>query len=288
MHHLFEVASGSVIGRDHARDGKNNQDSCYVFQDEIVTIALVGDGCSSSELSHVGSYIGLKIIGKTFRDQIGVVRYHDHLLQNIDVPKILENVRLSALADMRDLIINIGGNSKKNVLDAFLFTVSGCVISRFHTFFFSIGDGIIVINGEIMELGPFIDNAPPYFGYALLDPVKVKMDPESFHFVVNRIIETEKLETAILGCDGARDFIASEGKNIPGKLEKVGSIFQFVENDKYFSNEFALRRRLVMLNREVQHIDWEKREVSKEGGLLPDDTTIVALRRKKNLPVEVA
>lgn len=288
MHNLFEVAKGSVIGRDHARDGKNNQDSHYVFQDNDITIALVGDGCSSSEFSHIGSYIGLKIIGKTFRDQISEARYYDTQLLNIEIPKILERVRFTALADMRDLIINVGGNFKKTALDAFLFTVVGCVITKIYSIFFSIGDGIIVINGEIMELGPFENNAPPYLGYALLDSEKVKIDPASFCFVINKIIETEKLESAILGCDGVKDFIASEEKKISGISNLVGPIFQFVKDDRYFSNEYALRRKLAMLNRETQFIDWEKREVHKEGGLLPDDTTVVAIRRRKNLSDEVA
>lgn len=290
MHEVFEVAKGSVIGNDHARDGKNNQDSCFVFQDKDVTIALVGDGCSSSEFSHVGSYIGLNIIAKTLRDHINRERFYGPELQNIEIPKILESARLDALVYMRDLIINIigiGGNFKKAVLDAFLFTVVGCVISKLYSIFFSIGDGIIIINDEKIELGPFENNAPPYLGYGLLDSGKIEIDPASFRFIINRIIETEKLESAILGCDGVKDFISSEEKEIPGISSRVGPISQFVENDKYFSNEFALRRRLAMLNRKVHHIDWEKREVNKEGGLLPDDTTIVALRRRKNLPIEV-
>jgi hypothetical protein len=55
---------------------------------------------------------------------------------------------------------------------------------------------------------------------------------------------------------------------------------QFWEEDRYFRNPDALRRRLALINSEYTHLDREAGVLIREPGLLPDDTTLVAIRRR--------
>ena len=62
LRETFEIAVGTVIGRDHRVSGKNNQDAfCCLMADHLI-VAVVCDGCGSSPHSEVGAKIGAKII----------------------------------------------------------------------------------------------------------------------------------------------------------------------------------------------------------------------------------
>jgi hypothetical protein len=58
----FALASGTTIGYDHSRTGRNNQDAYKIIQTPEVTVAVVCDGCSSgvNGVSHneLGAWIG--------------------------------------------------------------------------------------------------------------------------------------------------------------------------------------------------------------------------------------
>jgi hypothetical protein len=60
----------------------------------------------------------------------------------------------------------------------------------------------------------------------------------------------------------------------------VGPLSQFWTDDRYFANPDALRRRLTLINRESVRADFESRRLVRTPGLLPDDTTVVVLRRR--------
>ena len=92
---------------------------------------------------------------------------------------------------------------------------------------------------------------------------------------------TKEISSLLIGSDGLENLILAAENNIPGKNEKVGPINQFWEDDRYFKNPDMIRRRLTLVNRTITKTDWDNRKILKEHGLLPDDTTLIVIRRKK-------
>ena len=175
----FEVASGSVTGRDHLRDlgWKNNQDAvATVFRNDCI-IVVVADGCSAAEQSkashnEVGAHIGSRIIAEAVASRSAYFTALEG--QDLGLP-IWEGVRLDALASIQSLAKAMGGSFSQTIRDYFLFTVVGAIVTPRKTFVFSIGDGVEIINGENFPIGPFPGNMPPYLGYSL---VQSSIDPQ--------------------------------------------------------------------------------------------------------------
>ena len=51
----FLATAGSVVGREHVRVHKNNQDGYAIAGDGQIIVAAVTDGCGSSKYSEVGA-----------------------------------------------------------------------------------------------------------------------------------------------------------------------------------------------------------------------------------------
>src|SRR5688500_2517928 len=51
----FVAAAGSIVGRDHVRVHKNNQDGFAIAGHGEILVAAVTDGCGSSKFSEVGA-----------------------------------------------------------------------------------------------------------------------------------------------------------------------------------------------------------------------------------------
>lgn len=281
MKNQFEIAGGTVVGSEHIKAGKNNQDAFYWTLSDLAIVAVVTDGCSEAPHSEVGAKIGAKIVAEAISNE--VMDYNNivtALLSDPDPPyPFWSNVRIRILRKLNDVLDNIGGESK-TILDYFLFTVVGALITPWTTSLFSIGDGATILNGEYKKIGPFPDNTPPYLGYAMLWKAPSRIKPEWFHFTIHSILDTRNVNSILIGTDGTEDLIGAAENNIPGKKEMVGPISQFWEEDGYFKNPDMIRRKLSLVNRTVTKIDWENRSTTKEHGLLPDDTTLIVIRRK--------
>ncbi|MEK7090377.1 MAG: protein phosphatase 2C domain-containing protein [Patescibacteria group bacterium] len=279
----FEIAGGTVIGTDHAKAGKNNQDAfCWIASDNAI-VAVVTDGCSDAPHSEVGAKIGARIIAETVSRR--VENYNNSITALLPTPyppyPFWENTYSEILSESGNIVTALGVNKKQIILDYFLFTVVGVLITPWTTIIFSIGDGMIFLNTESEKNGPYPNNAPPYLGYKLLPKTPTSMDPEMLQFKILRAIDTKDPDSILIGTDGVENLVSFAEKNMPGKSEKVGPISQFWQDDRYFKNPDMIRRKLALTNRTVTKIDWESGKAIKEHGLLPDDTTLVVIRRKK-------
>jgi hypothetical protein len=235
MQALFEVASGSIAGSYHRSIGKNNQDAYGSTSTEKATIAVVCDGCGSGEHSEVGAKLGVRL---------AVEAIASHLSDRVDA-EFWEKLKLDLLGQLRDLAESLGGgncNASQTVNDYLLFTIVGAIATPMETVTFSIGDGVIAVNGKIARIGPFADNAPPYLAYGLYCP-------DAVGFQVCDRLPTEEVRSIPIGTDGLGDLIAAELRNLPGKQEKVGGISQFCQEERYFTNPDAIRRRLSLMPR---------------------------------------
>lgn len=280
MKNAFEIAGGTIKGRLHKADGKNNQDAYYFCADENLMIGIVSDGCGSGQNSEVGAKLGSRLIAEMIRNYIN--------LGCTSLPRVLEEVRLNFLVQLQALAKNFGGSFSQTVVDYFLFTLIGFVITEKETMVFSLGDGVVVINGEIKKLGPFPNNAPPYIAYGITNTSLGEANPELLQFKINYLAKTEEVENLLIGTDGVDDLIASVGKNLPGKELPVGELNQFWLEDKYFRNVDMMRRRLAAVNNDsvkyLRNVTGSITEIKKENGLLLDDTTLVVVRRKISNP----
>jgi hypothetical protein len=259
----FDIAAASVIGREHVRTGRNNQDSLHVCTQGEVLAAVVTDGCGSGAHSEVGAQLGARCVGRAVHAVLG---------QGVGVeePEFLERVSAQVLKFLGSLTEQLGTSL---VGEHLLFTVVGAVVTPRSTLVFSAGDGLWALNGEVHALGPFPGNAPPYLAYGLLPEGRVKLERQA-------LVPTDEVVALMLGTDGAADLSKLTEAKVPESEEPVGPLSQFWTNERYFQNPDALRRRLSLLGRESVKADFTARRMVRTPGLLADDTTLIVLRRR--------
>lgn len=268
----FELVGASIVGREHLRVGRNNQDASYWISDREATIAIVCDGCGSSAHSEVGAKLASQIVAKLIRDR---------LPQEGFSPEFWQQVQQDLLQNFKDLAAMLGGELVQVVKEYLLFTIIGTVITQNSTVVFAIGDGAIALNGEDRSIPAFTNNAPPYTGYGLIPDYLFEIQPEQLQFQIHCQLPTQQIQSLLIGSDGVGDLVKVAEQRLPGKSEQVGTIAQFWQKDIYFQNPDSIRRRLALINHSSTKPDWESRCLRQEHGLLPDDTTLVVIRRKK-------
>lgn len=269
VHVPFQVASGTIIGADHVRVGRNNQDARCVLQDADRLVVVVCDGCSSGaggigvSSNEVGAQLGARVVAN---------RLWEATHGGFD--SSLAYVRSGVVNVLRDVHRAVGGTSEA-LYDLFLFTVVTAVVTRDFATFAAIGDGAVFVNGQRFPLGPFPDNQPPYLAYHL---VSSRIDPHLLRFQQVARIPTAELQSFLIGTDGVDDLVAAAGEaTVSGAL--VGPVERLWTEDRFFKNPDALRRHLLMANGGVMR---------KPPTHLKDDTTLVVGRRIPVPHAEVA
>jgi hypothetical protein len=231
----LDIAGGSIAGHAHVMAGRNNQDAFDWARAGDDLVAVVCDGCGSGARSEVGAAIGARLIVETTARLFG---------QRLSAEGLLDRVRSDVMAELALLARAMApaGRFAETVVDHFLFTVVGVLADAEQIVTFALGDGLIVLDGERRELGPYPNNEPPYLGYELLDPRRGR--PFEVHTARPRV----EVRSVVLGTDGALE---------------LADLRQFWEDDRYFGNPDMIRRRLTVLNRSAR---------------LGDDTTLVVIR----------
>jgi hypothetical protein len=177
----------------------------------------------------------------------------------LDDPALWDGLRRDVLDVLRSAAVAMGGRLAETVSELFLFTIVGVAVAGDAGCVFAAGDGLAAIDGEVVQLGPFPRNEPPYLGYGLLDP-------GAPGFAVVRAFDARAVRAVLVATDGAEGLDA----------EALRSLW---EDDRHFRNRDALRRTLALWNREVVRPIWEERRIERRPGLLEDDTTVVVVRR---------
>jgi len=279
MNTLFSVAGGTTPGRDHVGRGgllvgRNNQDAyAWVFEGESI-VAVVCDGCGSKPHSEVGAKLGAKLVTQLVAEKL-------RMGGEPTAESFWEDVRGESLSKLRQMAWQLSASDESFAIfaDQYLtFTIVGVVVTPEETIVFSIGDGVYAINGEVQLLGPFRDNSPPYLIYGL---VPSKLSGEARNMLKFRldIRPTSEVRSLLIGTDGVTNLIEAEERYLPGVDEPVGSLSQFWMEERYFANRDAVRRRLALVNSEGQLFDAATRRFTTTSGHLPDDTTLVVIRR---------
>jgi hypothetical protein len=260
----FEVAAGSVIGREHVLAGRNNQDAWALSRSTDALLAVVCDGCGSARASEVGATLGARMV-------VEALHREAPRLATEPVAPVIESVRLRLLTHLQRLADALGEPRAAVVSEHLLFTVVAAVLTQTMTYVFTLGDGAVAVNGASRLLA-CQDNAPPYLAYELLRPAGANGQSALHGFSVQNALPTAAVSSLLIGTDGVKDLL------ITGPLDWLWG------DDRFFDNPAALTRRLRQLNRTPQRIDWERRRVERETARLPDDTTLVVIRRKAAAP----
>ncbi len=258
---MFQVAGGSVAGTAHVRAGVNDQDAFFWAASGDALVAFVCDGCGSGKASEVGARLGARLLARAALERIAA---------GAEPPshRLWEEVRrdvLARIATLGQAIAEPGpGGTARAIAEHFLFTLVGVAISPAGVATVSLGDGVIALNGEVRRLGPFEGNEPPYLAYGLLGrdlPIRV-----------HDAVFPEEVRSVLVGTDGVFDLLEK------GNDARLGLVSSFWTEDRYFRNADAVRRRLALANRETVAV--EDGRIVRTPGLLPDDTTLVVLRRR--------
>lgn len=264
----FAVAAGSIIGRDHKRENRNNQDAFCVRRADRALVAVVCDGCGSGRHTEVGAHLTARLIANAMLKEAASLTLESEAT-------FWQSVQKQTLGLLADLLRHCGGGGYV-VENYFLSTVVAAIITPDAFCAAMIGDGVLAVNGELYPERVFSGNEPPYLMYGLSG--QADMSRWSFESLAWR--RTADLESFLIGTDGASALARVAEKPLPGKTELVGPLEQFWREDKYFRNPDALRRRLTLINHDVVVPDWKDFILRHDYGHLPDDTTIVAVRRQ--------
>jgi hypothetical protein len=274
----FQIAAGSVLGREHRRLGRNNQDAFHVLSHDQSLITVVCDGCSGGAHSEVGANLGAKIVAQVIHEQLRLAKFSEYGSLGDPTSGFWHQVHRTILTQLRKIMEVMGGDRHYVMQNYLLFTIVGTVITSETTTLFIIGDGVLGINGEISQMKPVTQNMPPYIAYGLDE----SFSPDWSQLKVVQHQPTDSVDSVLVGSDGVKDLMAIADKPIPGGKQVIGPISQFWEDERYFHNPDQLRRKLFLLNREGVNVDWEQQKVGRSQGLLPDDTTLIVIRRQQS------
>lgn len=271
----FEIAGGRVIGAEHRRIDRPCQDAFSWLSAESLLVATVCDGCGSGRHSEVGATLGAHLWTHALAS---------HLRGKPIEPEAWSEAWRRAQREVCTTLARLAEAMTRSsdpariadvVAEHFLFTVVGAAITPEATAIFAIGDGVVAVNGTAEVIGPFRNNQPPYLAYAIGEDSRDI--PPSFQ----RIEPTANIVSIVLASDGACDISGDGDRDRDGDSDGNASdaLGQFLA-DRYFRNRDAIRRRLAVLNREACEVDWERGRLRRSRGALPDDTTVVAIRRR--------
>lgn len=236
----WSSSAASVTGSRHRQRGQGNQDGFALCCRGERAIAVVTDGCGSAPHSQVGSQLGAQLWLRA-------------LSRYVAEPACVSLAKAEVLAHLELLASSMAMDPSEAIRSHFLFTTVAAIVRGADVEVFAIGDGVVCLDDELIEMGPFAGDQPPYLAYELLGaPQAASMSWKG------------SARTVVIATDGA----------IPSvDLVSLG------HSDAIFDRRDALRRRLVALGTERTAVDWERQVIDRIPGVLIDDTTVIALRR---------
>jgi len=162
----FKIFQGSVIGREHTRLWRNNQDGLRTGSTKIAGklyhFGIVCDGCSGGENNEVGA----KLVSAYLCSEIPMMLMAGSSIG--DIPDALFNRCVGYLRSIASLtIIGDPRQSIQFIKDHLLCTILGFIMDDEIVVIFSAGDGTIIVDDAITRIDQ--DNRPSYPAYSLID-----------------------------------------------------------------------------------------------------------------------
>lgn len=220
----FAISQASMIGREHVRLHRNNQDAVSVRPSDEVIAGVVCDGCGEGRSSEAGARLCAAFVADfLFRtaSKHGSAEALAHATSSALVSWLW---RLADPFDDRALRAAF-------IRDHLLTTVLACVVDPERTIVFGVGDGVYSVNAATTRLDSGSDNAPGYLAYRVVEPdlMLTHVHPE---VVVHHAGPTRGLQSLLIGTDG---------------LDGLGSLAELESEPRYAKNPTLLQRRFVVL-----------------------------------------
>ncbi len=295
----WELASASCIGTEHRRDlaQSNGQDALFRSYDRETGrgLLVVADGCSSAVHSEVGAHIGLRLLADIWdENRRQAIGYLWDGTWPIPKSRLFLDCYINPLITrLRSMLGRLGHpDSPNRLLEAFaeygLFSLNGVMFDSDVMIFFCIGDGVTMINDELIVVlppkrsDPKLDNAPEYVGYAAVYEDRPPV------LAMYRVVPTEFVDHFVVASDGFGDFLRASEKTLPGTKRLIGPPEQLWANDEFFTKPVQLGRFFNMANTAKRKLangpDGPTANIEVFPGLLPDDTTLIVGRKSRPLP----
>ena len=160
-------------------------------------------------------------------------------------------VRDEVVAQLGSLASAMYGDFAQIVHEHFLFTVVAAAVAGDDAAVWALGDGAYTIEGRTQVLGPFADNQPPYLAYDLLDM------GQPAHIATTSAVR------------GGAIVVATDG------VAELG--LDAIAIERSLAHPDALRRRLAVLARGTEKIEWDARRVVRAPAPLQDDGAVAIL-----------
>jgi len=241
--------AAAVTGARHLRAARNGQDAAAVWIGDDAGAVVVCDGCGSGGSSEVGARLGARLVIAALGRRLAAGA-------SPVCRDMWESVRVEVIGVLEDLVRAAVGEGDAAARAAFieehlLFTIVAAAVCGGEAAVWALGDGAYAVAAQTRELGPFTDNQPPYLAYDLLG---VSMGAE------HEVIDATTAGAVVIATDGA----AEVGLDVFG-IESC------------LAHPDALRRRLTVLARGAETIDWGARRVIRRPATLQDDGAVAIL-----------
>jgi hypothetical protein len=250
--YTIRTTGAAVTGARHLRAARNGQDAVATVAGDGVGAIVVCDGCGSGASSEVGARLGARLVVNAIAGQ---------LMRGAAPGELWPAVRAevtAALAQLVGALVPPGASDAERaavVHDHLLFTIVAAAAAGDDASVWAIGDGGYAIGDRVHALGPFDGNQPPYLGYDVL------AGEHALAPAVPHVAHASRRDGAIV--------VATDGAIEVG-LTALGDARDSAHPD-------ALRRRLSVLARGGERIDWDARRVVRTPAALQDDGAVAVL-----------
>ena len=210
----MHIAAASAPGATHINTGQpgktNNQDALVVHRFGETTITVLCDGCGSQPHSATGADIGAYIIAQVIWQQLQRTSPSAALAWRDILGQTLQNLS----AAVQPFVVSLNGSSKaafeQAVIERFLFTAVVAVMRNDIAEIATFGDGVVILDDDVIVLDPPIVDTPPYLGYLLLNNSAYHSPDLREHLAFQEIkqINLRDLDKGlIVGTDGLKDLL---------------------------------------------------------------------------------
>lgn len=206
----MHVATATAPGSAHVNPGregkKNNQDVIVRREHARGSVIVLCDGCGSQPYSGTGADIGANIIARVICDRLAKGQFNWATLTD-DVVAALRGAISAFAADGSVAAF------EATVQERFLFTAMVVVTMNNAAVVAAFGDGVVIIDDEVITLQPPIPDAPPYIGYLLVaeNGYNTRKLRQHLAFKIVKAVDVSTLKKGlVVGTDGLKDLVGED------------------------------------------------------------------------------
>jgi hypothetical protein len=237
----ISTRGAAVSGARHLRMARNGQDAVATWIGDGAGAVVVCDGCGSGHSSEVGARLGAQLV---------IAAVAARLRDGVRPGELWAGVRARVAALIGELAGAMPGDREAAIREHFLFTIVAAAAADGEASVWAIGDGAYAFGDRVRALGPFADNQPPYLAYDLLGMPQ----PAQLETIAARA------GSVAVATDGAAEL------GLAGVIDAAT-----------LAHGDGLRRRLAVLARGGERVDWEARRIVRTPAALQDDGAVAVL-----------